>query len=549
MNKCALVIRVSTEEQALSKEGSLKNQHERLRYYINSKNQPNIEEWIAVEPPYELRGISGKDAYRSKEFARLRRDIELGNVNTILCTALDRISRSLDDFRDFFAFLKAHKANFVCLNLNFDTSTAIGEFSLTIMMAFAQLERKQTSERMLISIKQRASRGLWNGGYVMGYDLEQGKDKGRYLIPNEKEKTIVNMAFNTYLECGSFLKTAHLLNNAGYRTKEFSSRRGKHHVAKLFGYSSVKGLLTNKAYIGLREINKKCTRGQNDSNLNLRSYETVPAVWEPIVDERIFNQVQALIKLNTKSNHNQAKTIRHPYILNGGLLYCERCGSEMEGRSGTGHHGTRYYYYVDKNPECHFKVPANEIEGLIIQRIRRLALQSDIISGIVKTTNAKIQNEAPKLIEQKRLLQRELSETNQSIDQIITNLPQLETQDNNQVIKERLDEYARRSKDIKEEVKKLEKQMNDINYNSVNQEKILTILSHFSRVFNNIKPYEQKILLKLILHKAVLGNNKLKIALSGYTPDAELFQKFDSTVRFQPSTWLLGEDSNLQPAG
>ena len=67
--------------------------------------------------------------------------------------------------------------------------------------------------------------------------------------------------------------------------------------------------------------------------------------------------------------------MKHNYLLNGGLLWCEHCENEMEGRSGTGAKGVRYYYYICKNKECGFKVPANEIEGVIIDRIKRLSYQ------------------------------------------------------------------------------------------------------------------------------------------------------------------------------
>lgn len=101
------------------------------------------------------------------------------------------------------------------------------------------------------------------------------------------------------------------------------------------------------------------------------------------------------------SKHNEAKPVKHNYILNGGLLWCEKCGKEMEGRSGTGAKGVRYYYYICKNKERKFKVPADKIDGVILKRIKELSTQKDIMADIIKSTNEKLQKELPQLKEQK----------------------------------------------------------------------------------------------------------------------------------------------------
>ena len=49
---------------------------------------------------------------------------------------------------------------------------------------------------------------------------------------------------------------------------------------------------------------------------------------------------------NKRSNHNGSKPTQHVYILSGGLLHCGRCSSSMEGRSGRGRLGVKYFYYA-----------------------------------------------------------------------------------------------------------------------------------------------------------------------------------------------------------
>ena len=370
MKKCGLVVRVSTEKQASNEEGSLKNQLQRLRVHLEYKNKACGEQWDEVEQ-YVLKAVSGKDSVRSAEFARLFQDIRTGRISTVICTALDRISRSVKDFLSFFEILNQHGAEFVCLKQNYDTTSSQGKFFITVMMALAEFEREQISERNREASAARAERGLWNGGQVLGYDLDPAR-KG-HLIPNEEEKTVVCFAFETYLRCGSILETAKILNGHGYRTKEYTSRRDRFHPAKELSYSSVQHLLSNHGYIGKKEIGKRRRSLDQEKLPESQRYRIVDAVWEPIVDEELFRRVQELLRRNRASRHNVAKPVRHSYILNRGLLWCGACGGEMEGLSGTGRRGIRYYYYVCKNEDCRFRVPASEVEGVVLARIKELA--------------------------------------------------------------------------------------------------------------------------------------------------------------------------------
>lgn len=87
---------------------------------------------------YELKAISGKDSMRSQEYAELFTAIKAGRVNTILCTALERLCRSVKDFLWFFEFINEHGVEFVCLTQQYDTTTPQGKLFMTIMIALAE---------------------------------------------------------------------------------------------------------------------------------------------------------------------------------------------------------------------------------------------------------------------------------------------------------------------------------------------------------------------------------------------------------------------------
>ena len=143
MKSCGLYLRVSTEDQATMKEGSLKIQRTRLESFVKSKNT-SAEKW-RVSKVYCEEGVSGKNMHRPQLQALLD-DLRDKKINVILCTKIDRITRSLLDFYYLCKVFKCYSADFICLDDSFDTSTAIGRMSLKMILIFAELEREQIGE-------------------------------------------------------------------------------------------------------------------------------------------------------------------------------------------------------------------------------------------------------------------------------------------------------------------------------------------------------------------------------------------------------------------
>jgi site-specific DNA recombinase len=544
--RCGFVIRVSTDKQARNPEGSLTNQLQRLQAHIDYKNTACGENWVEAGR-YILKGVSGKDSFRSNEFAQLFSDMESGRVNTVICTALDRISRSVKDFLNFFEILTQYNVEFVCLKQNYDTTSSQGKLFITIMMALAEFERTQTSERNIDATIARAERGLWNGGQLLGYDLDANK-KG-YLFVNEQEKATIQFAFRTYLKCGSLIETARLLNDNGYRTKGYTTRRNKIKPPQKFGRSSMKQMFINLAYIGKKEINKKWRTQDQDKLPDNQKYRTAPAVWEPLIDEETFYKVQRLLAKNTASRHNETTPIQHVYILNSGLLLCEKCEKPMEGTCGTGHQGNKYFYYHCKH--CKFKMPAGEIEQVIIDHIKKLSSREDVVETMVHDANTELQKELPQLKAQRDGLHRKLEEIKSQADGIMLKWSTIATSDNSIFLKEKLDELAKLRKDTEAGLVDIDIHIKDTECESIRKEDVLIAMGKFASLFDTLQPYQKKDIIKLVMKKAILGPEGIKIALIGKPPKPGLFDdiKSDSKLRCQTSIWLPREGSNLGHAG
>ena len=207
--------------------------------------------------------------------------------------------------------------------------------------------------------------------------------------------------------------------------------------------------------------------------------------------------------------------LENNYILNSGLLWCDKCGEEMEGRSGTGKLGKRYYYYLCKNRDCGFKVPANEIERVVIEQIKMLSSQDDIIANIIKGTNSRLQRELPQLKEQKKLLQGELDTIRDFADGIMNKWAEMAGEGGSLFLNDKLEELGSRRKEIETGIESLELMIEEIERESVSRELVMLALNKFTDVYEHIQPHKQKDLVQHVLHKAVLSNQSIKIALYG----------------------------------
>lgn len=153
--KVTIYTRVSTHYQ-IDKD-SLPLQRQELINY--TKYALNLDDYVVFEDA----GYSGKDTARPA-YQNMMTKIRLGEFTHLLVWKIDRISRNLLDFTKMYEEIKKYNITFVSKNEQFDASSAMGEAMLKIILVFAELERKLTSERVSSIMFSRAEKG---------YGLEQ----------------------------------------------------------------------------------------------------------------------------------------------------------------------------------------------------------------------------------------------------------------------------------------------------------------------------------------------------------------------------------------
>lgn len=310
--KAAGYIRVSTVYQV--DKDSLPMQREDLTNYI--KYALGINEYEIFEDA----GYSAKNTDRPS-FQRMMSRLRSGEFSHLVVWKIDRISRNLIDFTTMYEELKRLGVTFVSKNEQFDTSSAMGEAMLKIILVFAELERKMTSERVSAVMVSRANEGKYNGGRIpIGYNYDKST---KTISVNDAEAKIVNLIYDKYDEMQSIIQVVKYLNSQGVKTK-----RGYD-----FSATTVHKVLTNKFYVGDLVYNKHDERNTGNSSTKSVRDESEWIVIEdhhPAIIER-WRQERTIAALSSRNFANVSyKTYqrRNTHIF-AGLIQCGMCGKGM----------------------------------------------------------------------------------------------------------------------------------------------------------------------------------------------------------------------------
>jgi site-specific DNA recombinase len=351
--RCAVYTRKSSEEGLEQEFNSLHAQRESCESYIASQRS---EGWVLVRDQYDDGGISGGTLERPG-LKRLMEDIEDGLVDVVVVYKIDRLSRSLADFAKLVEVFDRNGVTFVSVTQQFNTTTSMGRLTLNILLSFAQFEREVTAERIRDKVAASRKKGMWMGGVPpFGYHVENRK-----LLVDDESATHVRWIFARFIEIGSCTVLAREVAKRGIRTP-----RGNQ-IDKKYLYR----LLNNRAYIGEAVHKGDSYPGEHDS----------------IIDRETWDKVHAIL---TESPRKRAARTRAdtPSLLKG-LLYGPDGAAFSPTHTRKG--GRLYRYYVSQTVLKHGagscpvgRVPAGEIEAAVMNQLRAVFRQPEIVAGTWK---------------------------------------------------------------------------------------------------------------------------------------------------------------------
>jgi site-specific DNA recombinase len=535
---CGLYVRVSTERQAELRDGSLDTQTDRLKHYVkfrSDSNDGNSAKWKLIHV-YREEGKSGKNTERPA-LQKLLSDLRESKINTILCTKIDRITRSLIDFYKLNDTFKKYNVDFISLEEGFDTSTPMGQAMLKMTLVWAELEREQTSKRTKDKLLWRAQQGLWNGGHVLGYDLVDKK-----LVVNKQEAKLVNHIFEKYLEKGSVLKVVEYLNDHGYRTKQYVSRRRETHKGGSAFYNQyILHILSNHLYLGEIAQHGKIYKGQH----------------EPIVKKELWHEVNQKIKLQAPRRTNPKREVKHVFLLQG-LLKCGWCGSYMSTKYSTGRNGLCYYYQCTQNARrgknaCQMKyVPAAQLEKVVLAELKKIGSDKQRIQKIVDEANKDTHTIFNSLRKAKKNQETKLTGVKGKIKNLLHNISAHSGLKNSKSVMEELTDLETQKDQIEKDIQNIDFEIGQVQQQTMSARVMYESLAKFNQIYEVAEPAEIKELLPLFVERVTWKPSEIEIALFEQEAQKGQFPPTDTTSSggaLEVKKWLPRLGSNQGQSG
>ncbi len=359
----AIYTRVSTTDQA--REGhSLEEQEKRLKARCISND-------YEVYKVYTDAGISGKSAENRPAYQQMLKDMKKSKFNLIMAFKMDRISRSIIDFEDFFKELKKYNCGIEFLCENIDTTGAAGMMFARILGIFAQFERELIQERTLVGVESAVNKGHFGGKPPLGYKHKldvSGKHKLKEWEIDKDEAKIVKEIFDlcasgkTYFQISKLLKEKY--PNVISSIKEDKETGEKKITYRKWNDSSISCILNNKCYMGTYEY-RKCLENKD----TIEIVDIVPK----IISKELYNDCQEMIARNGR---NYYRSKNYLFIQK---LVCPHCGRIMACNGVKNKMKNDYLYYKCK--DCGIYVRESLIENALLTELNNLLELSNIINS------------------------------------------------------------------------------------------------------------------------------------------------------------------------
>lgn len=320
--KVGIYLRLSRDDEREGESSSIENQRSYLVQYAKSRG------WT-VEEEYVDDGWSGL-TFDRPQFQRLLLDIEANRINTVVTKDLSRLGRDQIYTAYYYQiYFPQRGVRYIAVSEGFDTLEA-GESSalFPFLTAANDFYTSDVSRKVRSALTARRKEGKFIGSKApLGYEkdsLVQGR-----LAVNKETAPIIRHIFRRYLELGSVTGLAKELTEEKVPTPSQcqGSGAGGGRFPGTWSGTMVRRILTNPTYIGHLTQNRRVKvnyKLKKRINLPEDQWIIVPNTHPPIVDQELYDQVQALLAVHSYQGERRGAC----HLLTG-LAYCADCGSPM----------------------------------------------------------------------------------------------------------------------------------------------------------------------------------------------------------------------------
>ena len=173
--------RVSTGMQANDGD-SLDTQEQKIKDYCKSKNL----ELISI---HREEGVSGaKDPRARPQLSSILSKLDAKLGEGLVCTKIDRLSRSTKDFLILIDEFKKKKIKFYCITPEIDAESTMGQFTMNLLSIISQLERSMTSDRVKEVFAYKKSKNELIGSLPFGKKIKPNENPDIKILEDDEEE-------------------------------------------------------------------------------------------------------------------------------------------------------------------------------------------------------------------------------------------------------------------------------------------------------------------------------------------------------------------------
>lgn len=375
----AIYLRLSNDDGDKAESDSIRNQRSLLQDFVSKHSELSlIEEYVDD-------GYSGAN-FERPAFQRMMEDVRNHKINCIIVKDLSRLGRNyIETGRYLEKIFPVLGVRFIAVNDHYDSADTKNDAD-QIIVPFKNLINdaycRDISMKIRSQLEIKRKKGEFTGSYASYGYAKDPVDKN-HLVIDEYAAEIVRFIFNMKMDGYSADRIAMKLNEMGVLTPmEYKRSCGFNYTCGFRSYkdakwcaTSVLRILKNELYVGTmvqgktRKINYKVKACMD---VRPEDWVKVEGTHEPIVSRELFECVQNLMKLDTRTSPEEEMI----YIFSG-LLRCGDCGQNMV-RRVVKKKGKQYRYYHCSTYKNKGGCTSHNISDAKLQKVVLEAIQKQI---------------------------------------------------------------------------------------------------------------------------------------------------------------------------
>ena len=495
-----LYVRVSKEDEKLGESDSIINQKSMLVDFVNSKEDLHLVKTMIDD------GYSGGN-FERPAFKEMMELIKNRKINCIVVKDFSRFGRDFTEvgryLEEIFPFMGVR---FISLNDNYDSlknKSGIENLAIPFKNLVNDAYLRDTSIKIRSSLDIKRKKGDFIGSFASYGYLKDPNNKNK-LIVDEIASKVVQDIFKYRLQGFNINKISEKLNkenvlcpmeykkSIGIKTSTNFKKNDK----ALWTPKAIFRILENPLYIGTTVQKKVTTVNHKVKKLVYVPKEEriiVENTHEPIISKEVFEMVQKLMEIDTRTAPNEEKI----YLLSG-FVKCGECGANLIRRN----YGTKekpYIYYTCSNKKnqkgCKgSSIKVESLENIVFNAIKKqieatITLE-DILSDIDSESYAKTE---------KQKLNKKIEEKEQDLKKY--QLIKLKIYEDLKIGLLNEEEYTDFTKGYSEKIVHIKNIISDLKKELDNVSNGLTEkqlwIEHFKK-YNSIKKLDRELIISLI---------------------------------------------------